>query len=85
MMSETERAWLVYREHTDKGMLNVVYATMDGDRVLRKQRSMNSGDPTVAVEANVENLEAVEDSQERQQYADEVRRMRDRHDPDDRV
>ena len=84
-MTDTERVWLVYREYTDKGLLSIVYATLDGDRVLRKQRSMNAGDPTAAVEADAETLEAVEDSQERQRYADEARRMRDRHDPDDRV
>jgi hypothetical protein len=84
-MSDTERVWLVYREYTDKGLLDLVYATLDGDRVLRKQRSMNAGDPTAAVEADVENLEAVEDAAERERYAHEADRMRDRHDPDDRV
>ena len=84
-MTDTERVWLVYREYTDKGMLNVVYATPDGERVLRKQRSMNAGDPTAAVDADADDLEPPEDDQERDRYADEATRMRDRHDPDDRV
>ena len=84
-MSDTERVWLVYREYTDKGLLNVVYATPDGERVLRKQRSMNAGDPTAAVDADADDLEPPEDDQERDRYADEATRMRDRHDPDDRV
>ncbi|WP_232703300.1 hypothetical protein [Halobacterium wangiae] len=84
-MTDTERAWLVYREYTDKGLLNVVYATPDGERVLRKQRSMNAGDPTAAVDVEVDDLEPPADDQERQRYAEEATRMRDRHDPDDRV
>jgi len=56
-MTDTERVWLVYREYTDKGLLNVVYATPDGERVLRKQRSMNAGDPTAAVDADADDLE----------------------------
>ncbi|AHG05046.1 hypothetical protein HALDL1_16705 [Halobacterium sp. DL1] len=84
-MTDTERVWLVYREYTDKGLLNVVYATPDGERVLRKQRSMNAGDPTAAVDADADDLEPPEDDQERDRYADEATRMRDRHDPDDRV
>ena len=84
-MTDTERVWLVYREYTDKGLLSVVYATLDGGRVLRKQRSMNAGDPTAAVEADVDTLEAAADDEERKRFADEAQRMADRHDPDDRV
>ncbi|MGB9964325.1 hypothetical protein [Halobacterium sp. CBA1126] len=84
-MSDTERVWLVFREYTDKGLLNLVYATPEGDRVLRKQRSMNAGDPTAAVDADVADLEPVEDPEDRERYGQEASRMRDSHDPDDRV
>lgn len=84
-MSDTERAWLVYREYTDKGLLSLVYATEDGERVFRKQRSMNAGDPTAATDADTADLEPVADDEDVHRYRDEVRRMRDRHDPDDQV
>ncbi|CQH62407.1 uncharacterized protein HHUB_3748 [Halobacterium hubeiense] len=84
-MPETERVWLVFREYTDKGLLNLVYATPDGEHVLRKQRSLNAGDPTAAVDADADDLEPVEDAEDRQRYGQEASRMRDSHDPDDRV
>jgi len=83
--TETERVWLVFREYTDKGLLNLVYATPSGERVLHKQRSLNAGDPTAAVDAEVDDLEAVEDGEDRERYGQEASRMRDSHDPDDRV
>lgn len=84
-MSDTERVWLVYREYTDKGLLDLTYATPAGDRVLRKQRSMNAGDPTAAVDVDVDDLDPVEDVEDRERYGQEASRMRDSHDPDDRV
>lgn len=84
-MSDTERVWLVFREYTDKGMLSLVYATVDGERKLTKQRAMHAGDPTAAIEADPEDLEPVEAAQDRASYTQEAKRMRNRHDPDDQV
>ncbi|MXR22448.1 hypothetical protein [Halobacterium bonnevillei] len=84
-MPETERVWLVFREYTDKGLLNLVYATTDGERVLRKQRSLNAGDPTAAVDVEPDSLDRVEDPEDRERYGQEATRMADSHDPDDRV
>ncbi|MFB6071740.1 MAG: hypothetical protein ABEJ88_02105 [Halobacterium sp.] len=84
-MTDTERAWLVYREYTDKGLLSLVYATEDGERVLHKQRSLNAGDPRAALDVDVDDLEPVDDPEDVQRYRDEIERMRERHDPDDRV
>ncbi|WP_336035799.1 hypothetical protein [Halobacterium yunchengense] len=82
---ETERVWLVYREYTDKGLLDLTYATPDGDRVLSRQRSLNAGDPTAAVDADPADLEPVEDPADRKRYGQEASRMRDDHGPDERV
>jgi len=84
-MSDTERVWLVFREYTDKGLLSLTYATEDGEHVFEKQRSMNAGDPTAATDADRADLEPVEDPEDVERYRDEAQRMRDRHDPDERV
>lgn len=84
-MSDTERVWLVFREYTDKGMLSLVYATVDGERTFTKQRAMHAGDPTAALEVDPDDLDPVEDSQNRASYTQEAKRMRNRHDPEDQV
>jgi hypothetical protein len=84
-MSDTERVWLVFREYTDKGLLSLTYATPDGEFVHTKQRSMNAGDPTAAIDVDADELEAVEDPEDVQRYGDEATRMRDEHDPEDTV
>lgn len=83
-MADTERVWLVYREYTDKGMLDLVYATEDGERVLHRQRSLNAGDPTAAVDADPDELEPA-DTDEQEPYRDEVERMREQYEPGDIV
>lgn len=84
-MSDTERVWLVFREYTDKGLLSLTYATPDGEHVHHKQRSMNAGDPTAAIDVDTDELDAVDDPEDVRRYGDEATRMRDEHDLDDRV
>jgi len=87
-MSESERVWLVERSYSDKGLVTLIYATSDGERHLRMQRSstmLQSTDVTAAVDAEVDRLLPVEDEATRDRYAAEAERMRDRHDPDDAV
>lgn len=87
-MGDSERVWLVERNYTDKGLVTLVYATSDGERHLRMQRSatmLQSADVTAAVEAEPDRLMAVEDSDLRERYASEAARMRERHDPDEAV
>jgi hypothetical protein len=84
---ETERVWLVEREYSDKGMVNLVYATVEGDRYLRKQfseRMVMRKSITAAREVEPDRLEATPDD-ERERYAVEAERMADRHDPEDEV
>jgi hypothetical protein len=85
---DDQRLWLVERTYTDKGLVSLVYATTDGERYLQKQRSMNMlnhVDVTAAVEADPDSLDAVEETETREQYAGEATRMADEHDPDDAV
>jgi hypothetical protein len=84
---DEERLWLVDRTYTDKGLVSLVYATTDGERVLQRQRSMNmlqqGVDVTAATTADAERLDSVDAGETKQRYAEEASRMSDEHDPDD--
>jgi hypothetical protein len=86
---DEERLWLVDRTYTDKGLVSLVYATTDGERVLQRQRSMNmlqqGVDVTAATTVDPERLDSVDDGETRQRYAEEASRMSDEHDPNDVV
>lgn len=86
MTDETVRAWLVERDYDDRGLLGLVYATPDGERVLRQERSAALVDEvTAAVEVEPDRLRPVDDEETRERYANEVSRMADRHEPDDAI
>lgn len=83
------RVWLVERTYSDDE-LNIViltYATPDGQRYYRKERAVTSfTDPketTAAVRVDPTNLGTVDDPDLEGQYAREVARMQDEHEPDD--
>lgn len=87
---ETIRCWLAARTYTDRGLIDLVYATPEGDRVQRKQLSTTAMrqrgfEATAAVDVPVSDLESVDDEETRDRYRAEVRRVRDQHDPDDEV
>jgi len=83
------RVWLVERTYSDdeQNVIVLTYATADGERYFRKERALTSftdvRDTTAAVDAEPENLGAVEDPDLRERYATEARRMAEHHDPDD--
>lgn len=82
------QCWLVERTFDDKGMVRLVYATLDGSRRMLKERSaahLGQYDVTAATEASAEQLASVEDPDRRERYATEARRMADRHDPGDTI
>lgn len=86
MTDETVRAWLVERDYDDRGLLGLVYATPDGERVLRRERSAALVDEvTAAVEVEPDRLRSVDDEETRERYASEANRMADRHEPDDAI
>ena len=84
------RCWLVERTYTDRGLVDMTYATTDGSRRHRRQvstavmRQRGTG-TTAAVEVDPAELEPVDDPDTRERYAAEAERMRDDHAPDDEV
>ena len=86
---ESVRAWLVERSYDDRNLITLVYATPDGTRAVRKERSatvmhQQGSRVTAAVDVDPDALSAV-DAADRERYADEAARVRDRHDPDEKV
>ncbi len=88
-MADTRRCWLVERSFDDRNLVTIVYATPDGRRFQRRERSsvaLRTGSPvTAATEVDVADLEAVDDPDRRERYATEADRMRATHAPDDPV
>ena len=81
------RVWLVERDYEHESMVKLVYATPDGERALVQQRSTRmliEGNVTAAIEVETDRLEPVGET-DRERYATEAARMRERHDPDDEV
>ncbi|MDQ2055378.1 hypothetical protein [Halobellus sp. H-GB7] len=85
----TVRCWLVERTYTDRGLVDMVYATPDGSQLRRKQVSttimrQRGVGTTAAVDVDRDDLEPVDD-EVRERYAAEVERMREQYEPDDEV
>lgn len=89
--AETERVWLVERTYSDdeQNIIILVYATPDGSKYLRKERSLTSfgdvRDTTAAVDAKAGSLGAVDDAEQRDEYAAEVERTREQYAPDEAI
>jgi hypothetical protein len=91
MSDDSVRVWLVERTFSDdeQNIIILVYATPDGRRYFRKERALTSfqdhRDTTAAVDVDPDNLGTVDDTDERERYADAAGRMAADHDPDDVV
>jgi hypothetical protein len=86
----TVRCWLVERTYTDRGLVDMVYATPDGSKRRRKQVSttimrQRGVGTTAAVDVDGDDLEPVDDDEVRERYVTEVERMREQYEPDDEV
>ncbi|MFP4174589.1 MAG: hypothetical protein ACLFSW_02265 [Halobacteriales archaeon] len=85
------RAWLVERAYSEEvqNMLELVYATPDGERHLRLQKMLSvpqqADTITAARDVEVERLEPVREDEMTERYAREAERMRDRYEPDETV
>ena len=83
------RVWLVERTYSDdeQNLIILTYATPDGEQYFRKERALTSfgdaRDTTAAVDADPDNLGAVDDPELTEQYAAEAQRMAEVHDSDD--
>ncbi|WP_049936293.1 hypothetical protein [Haloplanus natans] len=88
MTDDTVRVWLVERTYSDdeQNIIILTYATPDGKRYFRKERSLTSfsdvRDTIAAVDADPGNL-GTTDPDDREAYAAEARRMAAEHDPGD--
>ncbi|WP_255192290.1 hypothetical protein [Natronobeatus ordinarius] len=86
MSESTVRCWLVERSFDDRNLLTLVYATPDGCRFQRRERSaaaLRNGPPvTAAVEIEADALESVTDEETRERYAAEAARTAERYAPD---
>lgn len=83
-----ETVWLVDRTYSDKGLVNLVYATVDGERYLRRQLSeqmLTRTDVTAGMDVEADRLEPVQGEDERERFAAEASRMAEEHDPGDAV
>jgi hypothetical protein len=88
--SEDIQCWLVERTYTDRGLIDLVYATPAGDRVRRKQISatimrQRGTEATAATTVAAADLEPVDDAETRERYRTEVERVRERYAPDDEL
>lgn len=86
-MAETVRVWLVERDYEHEDVVKLVYATTDGERAVRQQKSTRmlvSGSVTAALDVEPDRLDPV-DPEDRERYADEARRMAEQNEPDDEV
>lgn len=82
-----ERVWLVDRTYNDKGMIELVYATPDGERYLHKQLSeqmLMTKTVTAGLDVDEERLEPTDDENV-ERYGAEATRMADDHALDDEV
>ena len=87
-MTDEARLWLVERTYTDRNLVVLVYATPDGRRRYRRELSpsmVGRTTVTAATQADPDDLEAVDDPETRQRYADEVDRVRESHEPDESI
>ncbi|MDS0296104.1 hypothetical protein [Halogeometricum luteum] len=87
---DSVRCWLVERTYTDRGLIDLVYATPAGDRVRRKQISatimrQRGTEATAATTVAAADLEPVDDAETRERYRTEVERVRERYDPGDEL
>lgn len=84
----TERCWLVERSFGDEDLATLVYATPDGEYEYTRQRATSQllqNPATAAIDVPAADLTRVADDEDRERYAKEADRMRERNDPDDEV
>ncbi|MEF8907165.1 MAG: hypothetical protein V5A13_04820 [Haloarculaceae archaeon] len=84
---DEERVWLVERDYDQKGLVRLVYATLDGARHLTRELSQQMLQRTTVTAARSVADDRLEPTPEveRERYAKEAERMAERHDPDDPV
>ncbi len=86
---EGVQCWLVERTFDDRNLVTTVYATPDGDRFHRRERSaaaMRAGDEvTAGTRISEDDLETVTDDDRRKRYAEEAARVAADHASDEPI
>jgi hypothetical protein len=88
MAEDAVECWLVDRASRDERLVQLVYATPDGEHSVTRERSIHllrKRPATAAVDVPPEDLVAVGDPDTVDRYAEEATRMAERHDPNDEV
>ncbi|MBX0296623.1 hypothetical protein [Haloarcula nitratireducens] len=90
MTDETDdvRVWLVDRGYNNRDLIVLKYATPDGTRFFRRElaaQAMDLDSVTAAKNVSASDLENVDDSELRERYESEAKRMSAQHDPDDTI
>ncbi|WP_129114104.1 hypothetical protein [Halegenticoccus tardaugens] len=83
------RLWLVERSYDDRNLITLVYATPDGERMLRKEQAatimrQRGASVTAAVDAEPAALDAVPE-EDRDRYAEEAARTAAGYEPGEEV
>jgi hypothetical protein len=85
------RVWLVERTYSDdeQNLIILEYATIDGERYMRKERALTSFDDvretTAAIDVDPGNVAPVKDDGLRERYAAEAERISQRYEPEESV
>jgi len=85
------RVWLVQRAYSEEvqNMLELVYATPDGSRMLHLQKMLSTprqaDEITAARDVPSEKLEPVREEGEVSRYKREAERMKEKYEPDETV
>ena len=87
-MTDSVRCWFVERGYNNRDLIILRYATPDGERVYTQELAAQVIDTktvTAAKDVDPDNLEAVDDPETRERYANEADRVASEHDPDDEI
>lgn len=91
MTDDETRVWLVERAYSEEvqNMLELVYATPDGERRLHLQKMLSvpqqADSITAARDVPDEKLEPVREDEKVERYSREADRMRDEYEPNETV
>lgn len=87
-MTDTVRCWLVERGYNNRDLITLKYATPEGDRVYRRELAaqvVDASTVTAAKDVSADDLEPVDDPEDRERYANEAERVASEHDPEDEI
>lgn len=83
---EEVRVWLVERGYDDRDLVVLKYATLEGNRIFRKEIAAQALETvTAAKDVSPDNLGTVDEADLQERYADEAARMKENHEPEDPI